>query len=103
MWSAMRTGDAMYVDNCSTSHTESGTGLPGLFPPLKGNPVVQAPESSIVIRMVLEGGKNTVTAHPPTGAAMPAMAWKLSDEQIAAVITYIRNNWQNAASGRLPS
>ncbi len=99
----MHAGHAIYVDNCSACHTETGIGLPGLFPPLKGSPVVVAADPSSPIRFVLEGGKSGATGHAPTGTAMPAFGWKLSDEQVAAVVTYVRNSWGNEASGVLPS
>jgi mono/diheme cytochrome c family protein len=95
--STMRAGQAIYVDNCSACHTESGAGLAGLFPPLKANPLVQAPDPSNLMRLVLEGGKNAATGHAPTGTAMPAFGWKLSDKEVAAVLTYVRSSWGNAA------
>jgi mono/diheme cytochrome c family protein len=91
------------VDNCSACHTEEGAGLPGLFPPLKGSPVVMAADPSSPIRFVLEGGKSAATGHAPTGTAMPAFGWKLSDDQVAAVITYVRSNWGNEAPGVSPT
>jgi mono/diheme cytochrome c family protein len=48
--------------------------------------------------VILIGTRGAVTQGYPTGAAMPAFSWKLTDEQIAAVTTYIRNAWGNAAS-----
>ena len=33
----------------------------------------------------------------PTAPAMPAFGWKLNDDQVAAVVTFVRNNWGNAA------
>lgn len=93
----MRAGQAIYVDDCSACHTDTGVGLSGLFPPLKANPVVQAADSGPLIHFILEGGKSAASGHAPTGPAMPAFGWKLSDAQVAAVITYIRNSWGNAA------
>lgn len=100
---AMRAGQAIYVDDCSACHTDTGVGLSGLFPPLKENPVVQASDASPLIHFVLEGGKTAASGHAPTGPAMPSFGWKLSDEQIAAVITYVRNSWGNAAPAVSPS
>jgi mono/diheme cytochrome c family protein len=37
------------------------------------------------------------TPQAPTAAAMPAFAWVLNDDQVAAVLTYIRNSWGNTA------
>jgi mono/diheme cytochrome c family protein len=95
--SMMRAGQAIYVDNCSACHTESGAGLAGLFPRLKANPLVQATDPSDLVRLVLEGGKRAATGHAPTETAMPAFGWKLSDTEIAAVLTYVRGSWGNAA------
>jgi len=47
--------------------------------------------------VVLEGSRAVATAGAPTGPAMPTFAWKLSDDDVAAVLTYIRNAWGNAA------
>ncbi|MGF6093959.1 c-type cytochrome [Pseudomonas sp. 18175] len=46
---------------------------------------------------MLEGGRGAVTVDNPTSGAMPSFAWKLSDQQIAATLSYIRNSWDNAA------
>jgi mono/diheme cytochrome c family protein len=51
-----------------------------------------------LIRIILQGTQSVATDSAPTGAAMPSLAWKLSDRQIADVITYIRNDWGNAAA-----
>jgi mono/diheme cytochrome c family protein len=50
-----------------------------------------------LIRIILQGTQSVATDAAPTGAAMPSLAWKLSDRQIADVVTYIRNDWGNAA------
>jgi mono/diheme cytochrome c family protein len=47
--------------------------------------------------VVIHGAQSVATAHEPTGPAMPAFGWQLSDAQIAAVATYIRNSWGHAA------
>jgi len=47
---------------------------------------------------VLEGVRSVGTDAAPTASAMPRFDWKLSDEQVAAVVTYVRNAWGNAAS-----
>ncbi|VEA70426.1 Gluconate 2-dehydrogenase cytochrome c subunit precursor [Serratia rubidaea] len=56
-----------------------------------------APDASSLVTTVLQGGRGAVTVGNPTSGAMPSFAWKLSDEQVAAVTTYIRNSWGNAA------
>jgi mono/diheme cytochrome c family protein len=47
--------------------------------------------------VLLHGTQNVATATAPTGPSMPAFGWKLTDPQAAAVLTYIRNSWGNAA------
>src|SRR5262249_62357492 len=90
-------GAAIYVDECSACHTMTGAGIPRLLPTLKGSPFVQQANPLSLIHVVLEGTRAVATDAAPTGAAMPAFGWKLSDEQVASVVTYIRNAWGNAA------
>ncbi len=61
-------------------------------------PAIQAPHATNLMRTVLEGGAGAVTHSNPTGAGMPRFDWKLSDDDIAAVLTYVRNPLGNAAS-----
>ena len=94
----MRAGEAIYLDNCAACHTGIGSGIPQLFPALKNNPSVQSADPASLIRVVLRGAQSVATDPAPTGAAMPALGWKLSDDEVAAVVTYIRNSWGNAGS-----
>jgi mono/diheme cytochrome c family protein len=94
---AMRAGQAIYVDNCEACHAANGAGVPNLIPPLKDSPVVQSLDPTTLARVVLHGTQNVATAQAPTGPSMPAMGWKLTDQQAAAVLTYVRNSWSNAA------
>ena len=90
-------GKAVYADRCSGCHRSDGTGLAGLIPRLSGAPAIQALEPDNLIRVVLEGARSVATTDAPTAPAMPAFGWVLNDRQIAAVTTYIRNSWSNAA------
>ena len=94
----LEAGKAIYVDNCSACHRSNGEGLPGMFPPLKGDATVQDGEPTTIIRLILNGVHAVATDSKPTPLSMPAFDWKLSDEQIAAVASYIRNSWGNSAS-----
>jgi mono/diheme cytochrome c family protein len=58
---------------------------------------MQQSQATSLIRVVLEGSRAVATDGATTGPAMPAFAWKLSDAEVAAVVTYIRNAWGNAA------
>lgn len=95
---AMRAGAAIYKDSCAACHRDNGKGDVHLFPSLAGNALVQSDDPTTLIRVVLQGSRAVATAGAPTGPAMPAFDWRLNDAQVAAVITYIRNNWGNAAA-----
>ncbi|MFZ3359544.1 MAG: c-type cytochrome [Xanthobacteraceae bacterium] len=94
----MKTGAQIYADECSGCHLQNGKGTPGLFPALSGAPVVQQGDPTTLVHVVLRGALSIGTKEAPTAAAMPAFAWVLNDDQVAAVLTYIRNSWGNAAA-----
>jgi mono/diheme cytochrome c family protein len=94
---AMTTGEALYRDNCTACHTQDGKGASGLFTPLAGSNAVQASDPTNLIRVVLQGVQSAGTETAPTGAAMPTFSWRLSDAQIADVLTYVRSSWGNVA------
>lgn len=94
----MRAGEAIYKDNCAGCHTDAGTGAARLFPRLAGSSAVQSDDATTVIHTVLLGSQAAATSGAPTGPAMPSFGWRLGDAQTAAVITYIRNAWGNAAA-----
>ncbi|SDG21501.1 c-type cytochrome [Phytopseudomonas seleniipraecipitans] len=94
---AMTAGRGIYEDRCSGCHTPNGEGIPTLFPKLANAPLVNSREAVSMIRVVLAGNRAGTTDAAPTGPAMPSFAWNLSDENVADVLTYIRNSWGNAA------
>ncbi len=84
-------GDKVYNTNCVACHQATGKGIPGSFAALDGSPVVNGPKLE-QIQTVLNGKHSGKFA-----GEMPA--WKqLSDTDIAAVITFTRNNWSNKAA-----
>jgi mono/diheme cytochrome c family protein len=88
-------GHGLYIDDCAGCHMENGEGIAGVFPPLKGNNVVQSKDPETVVHIILSGAKTAVTRQDPTGLAMPAFDWKLSNEQVADLVTYLRGAWGN--------
>ncbi|MDB5656301.1 MAG: hypothetical protein JWQ94_3914 [Tardiphaga sp.] len=94
----MRVGAAIYKDSCAACHRDSGTGNAGLFPKLAGSALVQQGDPTTLVHVVLSGSRAVATDGAPTGPAMPAFDWRLNDAQVAAVLTYIRNSWGNAAT-----
>jgi mono/diheme cytochrome c family protein len=93
----MIAGEAIYEDRCAACHISSGAGIPALFPRLAQAPLVQSDDPTSLIRVVLVGSRAGVTAAAPTAPAMPSFAWNLNDQEVADVVTYIRNAWGNAA------
>jgi mono/diheme cytochrome c family protein len=91
-------GKAIFGDQCAECHGADGSGEPTFFPPLKGNNNVQQSDPTTVVRVILEGARSVPTKARPTPLSMPAFGWKLTDAQVAAVATYIRSSWGNAAS-----
>lgn len=95
---AMRAGAAIYKDSCSACHRDTGAGEVHLFPRLAGSALVQSDDPTTLVRVVLQGTRAASTKDRPTAPAMPAFDWRLNDAQAAAVLTYIRNSWGNAAA-----
>lgn len=91
-------GYTVYMDNCIGCHRTDGTGIQDVFPSLRGNISVVAEEPTTVVRVILRGAAEPSTEARPTIIAMPAFDWKLSDDEIAAVATYVRSAWGNSAS-----
>lgn len=95
--SAMVAGKAIYADRCSACHVGNGEGAENLFPKLAMAPLVNGADASSMIRVVLAGSRAGATDAAPTAPAMPSLAWALSDDNVANVLTYVRNSWGNAA------
>ena len=83
----MKAGAAIYADQCSACHAKDGRGVDFLFPALAGSPNVHSEDPTSLVRVVLQGARSLATAKEPTGPGMPSFAWKLSDAEIAAVLT----------------
>lgn len=90
-------GSHVYFDRCAGCHTPDGSGENGIFPQLAQNPVVNGDSATSLIRVVLAGSRAVATDAKPTAPAMPAFAWDMSDDDIANVLTFVRNSWGNAA------
>jgi mono/diheme cytochrome c family protein len=94
----MKRGGAIYSDACASCHLENGVGQPRFFPPLPHNAVAQQRDPASVLRIVLAGSQIASTNERPSPLTMPTFAWKLSDQEVADVTTYIRNSWGNQAA-----
>jgi len=96
---AMEQGSALYARHCAQCHGDDGRGRPGAFPPLAGNRAVLLDTPVNVVRTILQGGYPPVTAGHPRPHGMPPFTQVISDDEVAAVATYVRNAWGNRAPG----
>jgi cytochrome c oxidase cbb3-type subunit 2 len=88
-------GETLFVNNCSGCHQTTGEGLPGAFPALKGNAVVNDADASTHMHVVLFGLEGAEVGGVKYDSAMPAFGDMLTDKEIAAIIDYERGSWGN--------
>jgi cytochrome c oxidase cbb3-type subunit 2 len=90
-------GAQIFATRCASCHQATGTGVPGAFPPLAGDSVVNGPASA-QIDVVLNGLHGKSIKGVAYAAAMPAWGAVMTDADIAAVVTYERSSWGNHGS-----
>lgn len=95
---AMRRGAAIYSDACTACHLENGVGQPRFFPPLGENAMLQQPDPRGLLHIILAGSRVGTSESRPSPLTMPSFAWKLTDQEIADVATYLRHSWGNQAA-----
>jgi mono/diheme cytochrome c family protein len=88
-------GKTVYDARCATCHGAQGEGKPPHWPPLAGNQSIQMESAVNAIRMVLNGGYPPAPEGNPRPYGMPPFAGLLSDNEVAAVVSYIRTAWGN--------
>ncbi|HEX2940785.1 MAG TPA: cytochrome c [Rhodopila sp.] len=85
-------GREIYLNYCASCHQLDGKGLPGSVPSLAGNGAVMAKGPEDVIRVVLGGIEAQGDLAP-----MPAIGAGMTDQQVADVVNYVRQAWENKA------
>jgi mono/diheme cytochrome c family protein len=90
-------GSAVYAGSCASCHGFDAKGFTPYMPALAGNPVVLDDNPSSLINQVLNGSIPLVAKGTPDAYRMPQFRQQLSDQDIADVITFIRNRWGNQA------
>lgn len=83
-------GGALFQENCAACHQSKGQGVPGAFPALAGNKFVQDDPK----------GPAYVVTHGRGG--MPNFSDDLTDDQLAAILSFVRSSWGNSASPLTP-
>ncbi|MES2759967.1 MAG: cytochrome c [Pseudomonadota bacterium] len=94
----METGRKVYVVQCAVCHGTEGRGQTPAYPPLAGNQSITMESPVNSIRMVLNGGYPPGTRKNPRPHGMPPFSHLLNDDEVAAVVTYIRVAWGNSGT-----
>lgn len=90
-------GERLFAGNCAACHQANGQGIPGVFPPLKGDPVETAADPTEQIHIILTGLHGKTIGNIAYPGQMPNFAATLHDAEIAAIINYERTSWGNNA------
>jgi mono/diheme cytochrome c family protein len=91
-------GAAVFAARCVACHQATGLGLPGAFPPLVGSEWVLGKDTTLAA-IVLHGVTGAINVKGASYAgAMPAFKQQLQDDEIAAVLTHVRQQWGNGAA-----
>jgi mono/diheme cytochrome c family protein len=88
-------GELIYLDNCNACHRSDGSGAHRTFPNLAKNEAVNAHDPISLIHLVLSGSAMPSTQTRPSALAMPDFGWRLSDEEVADVLSLVRSSWGN--------
>jgi len=91
-------GAAVYAGACASCHGFDAKGFTPYMPALVGNPVVLDHDPSSLINLMLNGSIPLVARETPDAYRMPQFRQQLSDQDIADVISLIRNGWGNQAT-----
>jgi mono/diheme cytochrome c family protein len=91
-------GKKLFSANCVTCHQANGQGQPGQFPPLAGSEFVLGDASNRLIAIVLKGLQGPVQVKGQGfNNAMQPWEGQYTDQQLAAILSYVRSDWGNNA------
>lgn len=82
----IHSGQRLYLEFCAECHQTDGTGWSDLYPRLAGNPIVTLADPEPIIDTVTYGQ-----------GSMMGFEDRLTSQEIAAILSYIRNSWGNHA------
>jgi mono/diheme cytochrome c family protein len=91
-------GSIIYLDNCNACHRSDGSGAYRTFPNLAKNEAINANDPISLIHIVLTGSAMPSTQTAPSAIAMPDFGWRLSDEEVADLLSFVRSSWGNHAA-----
>jgi len=90
-------GEVLYTVYCGTCHLPTGLGDPNSGPPLAGSAVVQAPSPASLLNTLMYGPQLPEPAIDTNWMTMEAFGEKMTDQEIAALASYVRSSWGNSA------
>ena len=96
-------GGTLYDKHCAQCHGAQGEGVPGAYPSLRGTVAINRERTTNLIQAVLHGGFSPATQGNPRPYGMPPYELFFNDQEVASVLTYVRQSWGNtgAAVGEL--
>ncbi|MFZ2990370.1 c-type cytochrome, partial [Ideonella sp.] len=89
-------GARLYQQHCADCHGEQGEGDGPRYPALAGNRLLAMAPANNLVRSVIEGGFGASTTSQPRPHGMPPYGALLTDEELAAVISHLRQTWGGA-------
>lgn len=90
-WQVIQRGERIFSTVCIACHQPDGKGIEGIYPALAGNPLVTLEDPTYFTSVVLTGR-----------GGMPRFNGTYDDEEIASVVTYVRQAWENDAGAVAP-
>jgi len=94
-------GKLVFMQTCAVCHQTQGQGLPHVFPPLAGSDFLMA-DKARSIRIVVRGTSGPIMVNGITYDSVMPPVVQLTDEQVAHVLTYVRNSWGNTGDAVSP-
>lgn len=76
--------EKLFLDNCAVCHQADGMGIPDVYPALATSEVVRSGAVDMALVLLIGRGE------------MPSFKGALSNEDMAAIINYVRNSWGNS-------
>lgn len=93
----------LYEAHCATCHQPNGQGVPDQYPSLAGNGLTTMADPRALILVTLEGLNPAPSKGRPRPARMPGFKARLSDAEMAEVLTHVRSSWGNHAPAVKPA
>ncbi|WBY02657.1 cytochrome c [Ramlibacter tataouinensis] len=95
-------GERLYRNSCAQCHGPRGEGAGAAYSALAGNRTVTMDSHANLVRVILSGGFPPTTGGQPRPFGMPPFGQTLNDAEVAALASYVRGAWGNAAPAVSP-